>query len=262
MKWRRIYTGFFILIIISGVGAYYLSQQPSTPPPTIQEKPPQVIGHSAYLDKIDERIIFYTVVGVVQNNLRTNIEAVNVTASFYDAADYLIGSRYSPIVVEILKPEQRSPFAIYMKVDPTTSFEDISYELSVEYHRTSVEPITGLVIANQTSSIDQNGYHIVSGAIQNRGLRKAYSVSLYCMYYDENHNFLTISRTFVVATMEIGQIASFHLNSSPNKITPARYELLIVPQAYGLLFVSNITLFFALGVVFVLFIVYMRRRGW
>ncbi|MFX0196731.1 MAG: FxLYD domain-containing protein [Candidatus Hodarchaeota archaeon] len=262
MKWRNIYTVFLILIIIGGIGAYYLSQQLTTPSPEIQEKPPQIIGHTAYLDKIDQRIIFYTVVGVVQNNLRTNIEAVNVIATFYDVADYLIGTRYSPIVVEILKPEQRSPFAIYMKVDPTTDLEDISYELSVEYQRTNVEPITGLVISNHNSSNDQNGYYIISGTIQNRGLRRAYSISLYCMYYDVDDNFLAISRTYVVATMEIGQKVSFQLSSSPQKITPARYELLIVPQAFGLLFVSNITLFFALGIVLVLFVVYMRRRGW
>lgn len=82
------------------------------------------------------------------------------------------------------------------------------------------------------------------------------------MYYDVDDNFLAISRTYVVATMEIGQKVSFQLSSSPQKIIPARYELLIVPQAFGLLFVSNITLFLALGIVLVLFVVYMRRRGW
>lgn len=228
----------------------------------IPENPPRIVGHTAYLDKVDQHITFFTVVGVVQNNLGINIEAVNVTATFYDETNYEIGVRYSPIVMEILKPEQRSPFAIYLLVDSSTALSNIHYELTLEYRRTNKESITGLVILNQNSSIDQQGYHKISGEIQNKGLREAFTVSLFCMYYDEENNFLTMTRAYVDSEMEIGEKQSFELSSNPQKISPARYELLVVPHHYGLLLVTHLTLLLFLGIIFVLVIVYMRRRGW
>jgi len=225
MKKKVIIPALFVIIIIVGIGAYYLTKTPPTPPEEIPERPPEIVDHIAYLDQVDVHITFFTVVGVIQNNLRTNIEAVNVTATFYDAADYMIGTRYTPIVVEILKPEQRSPFVIYLRVEPSTVLTDISYELALEYFKTDTEPITGLVILNSTPSIDQNGYHIIKGEIQNRGLRRAYSVSLFCIYYDAENNFLAMSRTFVTAVMELTEKVSFQTSSKPHKISPAKYEL-------------------------------------
>lgn len=190
---------------------------------------------------------------MVQNNLKTNIEFVNVTATFYDAKNNLIGTRFSPIVLEILEPEQRAPFEIYLLLNTSTYITDLSYELTLSYVKTSEETIAGLVILDRTSSIDMNGYYIISGEVQNKGIRKAFSVKIFCTYYDSEGNLLAVSHAYVSSEMDAGDKASFELSSKPHKISPASYELLIVTHHQLLLI---------LIIAFILFIAFMKRRGW
>ena len=148
---------------------------------------PQIIGHTTFLEKADS-LTFFTVAGVVQNNLETNIKFVNVNATFYDAENNSIGTRVAPTVLKILKPKQRAPFQIYLLLNATTEAEDLSYELTLSYVETREKPIEGPVILNHTSGIDTNGYYLISGEVQNKGLTKAFSVKIFCTYYGAEGN--------------------------------------------------------------------------
>lgn len=257
MKSKVTITALILIIIIVGIGVHYLNSLPASTP----EVQPRIVSHTTYLEKVDS-ITYFTVVGVVQNNLGTNIESVNVSATFYDAENNLIGRRFSPTALEILEPEQRAPFEIYLLLNSSTDIADICYELTLSYVKTSEETISGLVILNRTSSIDINGYCRISGEVQNKGIRKAVSVKMFCTYYDSEGNLLAVSHTYVSSEMEASEKASFELSSKPHKISPASYELLIVAHHYESLIDTHYQLLLILIIVFVLFIAFMKRRGW
>jgi len=257
LKSKVTVTALILSIIIVGVGVYYLNLQPASTP----EVQPQIVSYTGYLEKADS-VTYFTVAGVVQNNLKTNIESVNVTATFYDRENNLIGTRFSLIVLKILEPEQRAPFEIYLLLNSSMDITDIRYELKLSYVKTSKETIAGLAILNRTSSVDMNGYYRITGEVQNNGIRKAFSVKIFCTYYDSEGNVLAVSHAYVSSEIDAGEKTSFELSSKPHKISPANYELLIVTHHYEPLIVTRYQLLVILIIAFVLFIAFMKRRGW
>jgi len=210
-----------------------------------------------------ENVTFFVVAGVIENALQTNIEAVNVTATFYDAENKLIGTIETPVELEILKPNQRVPFRIYLLVNSTTAITDISYELMLEFVETTEEPIEGLVILNQTPSIDKDGYYIISGELQHQGSMTAHAVKLLCTYYDSDGNVLAVSHADVSAVMDPNETRPFEISSKPHQITPASYELLIIVVRYRQIPIQHYLRLFILVLGIFLLIAYMKkRRGW
>jgi len=258
LKRKIAITALILIIGIVGTEVYATSLKPTS----TQEAEPQIVSHTTYLE-IVENITFYTVAGVVQNNLNTNIKSVDATATFYDKTNNRVGIRHSPTVLDILEPGQRAPFEIFLTIDPETTITDISYELILSYEITQEKPITGLVILNHTPSVDMNGFYQIRGEVQNTESRKAFSVVMICTYFDSENNLLAVSRAHISSSMESGEKAFFDISSDPHEINPASYELLIVVHHYELLIVTYFPLFVLLIIPFPLFVVYMKRyRGW
>lgn len=243
-----------IATIIVGAAIYYLTLPAPTP-----EVPPKIQSHTSYITEADS-IRFFTVVGEIQNNLKTNIDSVKIHATFYDAKNNTIGTRFTYTELKILKPGQKAPFDIYLLLNSSTEIP-ARYELTLSYVKTSEKPIAELEILNRISSIDEEGYHKISGEVQNKGLRRAYAVKILCTYYDQEGKVIAVSRAYVSPKIEAGEKASFELSSKPHKISPASYGLSIVAR-YGILVVAHIELLAILIAVFVIFIVFMKRRGW
>ena len=258
LKGKALITGIIYISLIIGIRVPYLNQ----PAISIREEQPQIVSHTSYLEFV-ENVTFYVVAGVIENTLKTNIASVNVSATFYDAENKLIGTRETPAELEILKPNQRVPFRIYLLVNSTTVITDINYEFTLEYVETIEEPIEGLVILNQTPSIDKDGYYIISGEVQHQGSMTAHAVKLLCTYYDSDGNVLAVSHADVSAVMDPDETRSFKISSKPHKITPASYELLIIVGRYRRIPIQHYLRLFVLILGIFLLIAYMKkRRGW
>lgn len=246
-----------IIIIIAGIGIYQLTLPTA---PTSEAPPPKIMSDNSYVTN-DTGPPFYEVVGEVRNNLKTNIESVNVTATFYDTENNVIGTSYSPTVKKILEPEELSPFIIRLLLNSPTEVP-ARYELTLSYVRTNEETIAGLEITNRTSSVNADGYYRVYGEIHNRGERKAYFLKIFCTYYDSDGNVTAISHVYSSSQLDVGEKATFELSSEPHKISPVTYELLIVTHHYEPIFITNPALLIIIITGFAIFIIYMKRRGW
>lgn len=193
-----------------------------TPTPTPAPKIP-ILSSSNYTDSLG----YFNVVGEVQNTLSSNIEYVRIVATFYDSENTVIGTDFTYTDIDILTPNQKSPFELSSypdKINPS------SYKLSVDYQVTQDQPFQGLVILSHTPSVDGSGYHKIVGEVKNNGANQATYVQVICTYYDSAGIVIGKSFTFTDPyTISVGDTAPFEL-SSYREFTPANYELQVQGQ--------------------------------
>lgn len=194
------------------------STQTSTPLPTQTSEPPEILSHSNYIE-----MGYFKVVGEVENTLSNNINFVQIVATFYDDQNKVIGTAFTFTNLDILKPNQKSPFELSSfpeEINPS------SYKLQLSYRKTSEEPFDGLEILSHSSKIDDLGYYKIVGEVQNNGARESSFVMVVCTYYDDSNNVIGTSYTFTqLDTIYVGNSAPFELSSFPMKLSPSYYEL-------------------------------------
>ena len=188
-----------------------------TPTPTPQPTS-MILSHTSYTS-----IGYFHVVGEVQNTLSTNIEYVEIIATFYDSSDTVIGTAFTFTYMDILKPNQKSPFDLSSYPDEITP---ASYKLTVDYLTTSEQPLSGLAILSHTPSVDSLGYHKIVGEVKNNADKEADFVQIVGTYYDSAGKVIGASYTFTnPEDLGVGDTAPFELSSYPRKINPTSYEL-------------------------------------
>jgi len=236
-----------VVIIVAVAGVYFLTRggggsvsptptpTPSTTPtPTSTPSPMAtstptptpagtgnvtVLSVSDYYDELD----YFNVVGEVENTLGTNVEYVKIVATFYDSSGTVIGTDYTYTDIDILKPNQKSPFTL-------SSYPDTiivaSYDIDVQYYTTQDQPFEGLTILSQTASIDSLGYHKVVGQVKNNGDSTATYVKVVGTYYNYAGKVIGTSYTYTeLDLINAGAMSPFELSSYPLEINPASYEL-------------------------------------
>ena len=248
-----------VVLVSVVVLVYYYSTLPSVP---VTEVPPKILYHTSYVQTGISGINFFVVWGLVQNNLQTNIDSVNVTATFYDAENATIGKNVARTALDIIKPGIKSHFEIYFSLGRFES-APFEYELVLSYVKTDKEPIVGVEIVNQTASFDENEYYVIKGEVENKGVFIAEHVRVFGIYYDSEGNIKTVSPVYVTTLMNPEVKASFELTSEPYK-NPASYELLAFARNYEtyILWSPRPEHFVILIVFFVGVVVYLKRRGW
>lgn len=188
--------------------------------PALTETPtaPEILSHSSYFE-----MGYFKVVGEVENTLPNNINFVKMVATFYDEQNKVIGSAFTFTELDILKPNQKSPFELSSfpeEINPS------SYKLQLSYRKTSEEPFNGLEILSHSSMIDDLGYYKIVGEVQNNGARESSFVKMVCTYYDDSTNVMGTSFTFAeLDTIYVGNSAPFELSSYPRTLSPSYYEL-------------------------------------
>ncbi len=221
----------------------------------------EITTYMTNFTKVNETYVI-TVIGVVQNNLTTNVKSVKINATFYDAQNNTIGKSYASTELEIFKPEQRAPFTLYFSSIEASA----RLELVASCVETDEEPVAGLKILEETlhTYIDENGYYRITGEVRNDARGKAVMGKVICINYDGKGNMIALSRAFTnPQNIPSGGNASFELSSKPYKIKPASYELLVIAHHYVLIPIENYIFFAILTATFIAFIVYMKRkRGW
>jgi hypothetical protein len=231
------------VIVAVAVGAFFLTNGGSsslsptgtpTPVPSVTQSPSStptptpvanvsVLSFSHYYDDSG----YFNVVGEVQNNLGTNVKDVEIVVTFYDSSGSVIVADYTNTEIDILKPNQKSPFKLIGYIDSSMA----SYSLHVQYTPTQDQPFEGLTIVSQTASIDPQGLHNVVGEVKNNGASEATHVIVVGTYYDSTGTVIGISFAYAdSATISAGATSSFALTSYPLAITPASYEIQVQGQ--------------------------------
>jgi hypothetical protein len=231
------------VIVAVVVGVFFLTKGGSsslsptgtpTPTPSVTQSPSPtqtptevanvvVLSASDYYDGSGR----FNIVGEVQNTLGTNVKYVKIVVTFYDSNGAVIAADYTNTEIDILKPNQKSPFKLTDYLDNSLA----GYSLDVQYNTTQDQPFEGLTIVNQTASIDPQGLHNIVGKVKNNGACEATHVIVVGTYYNSAGKVIGISFTYTdPATINAGATSSFALTSYPLAITPARYELQVQGQ--------------------------------
>jgi hypothetical protein len=246
-----------IVIVASIIAIYYLSL-PSAP----IETPPQITSHTSYIQ--NDTVDYFIVVGEVKNTLTTAIESIQINATFYDAKNNTIDTNATYLektVAPAIQPGKKAPFTIKWVLNSLTTIPD-RCDLLLSYVKSSNEAFAKFVILNQTSSLDNNGYYIISGWVQDVALGRANGANVVCTFYDQEGNVTAVSSDYLKTWMFSGDKASFRISSEPRKTTPSSYELLVVTASYEPPLPERIELLIILIAAFVIFVAYMKRRGW
>jgi hypothetical protein len=178
----------------------------------------QILSTSTYINILDN----FHIVGELKNNLTSNIEFVKVVVTFYDSENVVIGTDYTYADIDILMPDQKSPFELSSYPEDITP---ASYELAIEYRVTTDQPFEGLAILSHTFSVDNSGYPRIVGEVKNNGAMQATFVNVVCTYYDSSGTVIGKADAYTNPyTLNAGDTAPFEL-SLYRELTPAYYEL-------------------------------------
>lgn len=191
-----------------------------TPTPTpVTTKEPEILSHTSYVDDLG----YFNVVGEVKNTLSSNVNYVKITATFYDAQKNVIGTDFTYTELDLLTPNQKSPFELSSYPD---TIDPSSYKLKVSYSETGNEPVSGLQILSHTAKIDDLGYHEIVGEVENAGARESTYVKVVCTYYNAKGEVIGTDFTYTDPdVIDAGDSAPFELSSYPRELRPAKYEL-------------------------------------
>jgi len=191
----------------------------SEPSPEESEVQPEILSHSSYVNDLG----YFIVVGEVKNTLQSNIKYVKIVATFYDAQKNVIGTDFTYTALDILEPNQKSPFELSSYPDKIVP---ASYKLTVSNKETDEEPFTGLKILSHSAKIDDLGYHKIVGEVKNEGTQKATFVKVVCTYYGTGGKIIGTSFTYTDPDeIDVGDSAPFELSSYPRELRPSSYGL-------------------------------------
>lgn len=247
---------FFLIVVVTillglALVYYYYVLLPS---PSVEEDPPEILGHFSSINMADS-VKFFVIEGIVQNNLNSNAY-INVTATFYDVQNNtFLKEVCSPTELKILKPGQKSPFKFFWLLDSS----EPRYELDLAYAKTSEQSIDVLEFIGLTNQTE-NGWFVIRGEVLNKRFFKAEGVVVKCAYYNAEGNLSGLSGIYI-RSIDGGGGSPFEIKIDLSK-NPVDYDLIVFAIGYEELSIANYVLFTFLVLVLLGFVIFMKRRGW
>jgi len=231
--------------------------------PTIVQAAPQieVVSHSSYIDGIG----YYNIVGEVHNTGDQAANYVGVTATFYNAGNEGITTRFDYIALTVLLPDRKSPFRVEF-VDIAQSALVDHYSLAaVEFTPTdSIPKELQITSHNSTYSDSFNGLLTIIGEIENTGDSAATYVRLIATGYDEAGNVVDEVTSILTPThiISANQKATFEIEimgGNANLINS--YELTADSENYALIpeFNSYLLTILSVSLISVSLLIYKRK---
>jgi hypothetical protein len=164
----------------------------------------------------------YHIVGEVRNGGTYNLGSVEITAIFYNKTGTMVDTESTYIIVDILKPNQRSPFDIESSL--TSSIYNYTIIVS-DYEATSEQPYTSLQILSYSNYTDNTGSQHIVGEIQNTGKSNIQSVKIAATYYNKSNCVIDTNYAYTSADVLIpNQKSPFEIIE---KVAPYNYSLVI-----------------------------------
>ncbi len=161
----------------------------------------KILETNSYVDSIE----YLHVIGIVQNDGTENLKYVKVSATFYDKNNNVVGSNFTYTYINILVPQQKSPFNVF--ISEPQDYDH--YKLSLSYDKTYNEPFSGLQIQGVTHHIDKYGYYYIDGEVKNTNTAKAKYVEIVATLYDSNGKIIYADFTFTNSDIPPDQTSSF-----------------------------------------------------
>ena len=162
----------------------------------------KIIDHNSYIDSYD----YLYVVGIAKNDGETNLEFVRISGTFYDSSNTVVDSDFTYTMIDILKPNQLSPFKFML--DKPSGYD--RYELDISFRETDDEPYDGLKIGSISSNEDEYGYYYINGEVENFGSESAKFVKVVAEVYDYNDKIIDVDFTYTdPSDIGAGQNAPF-----------------------------------------------------
>jgi len=149
-----------------------------------------ILSHTGYFDSLG----YYHVVGEVQNTGDGALDYVEITATFYDSGNTVVGTGYTFTDIDVVHAGQKSPFDLFL-YDETQSAKVDHYELGIQFDPTGSLPI-GLEILSHSKYVDSIDYTHVVGEVKNTGDMVAHYVQVVATFYDSNGKVVAESFTY------------------------------------------------------------------
>jgi hypothetical protein len=139
----------------------------------------EIVSHSSYIGPYG----YYTVVGEVHNVGDQTAREIEISATFYNAADEVLGTHTGDVSLYMLYPGRKSPFR-FVFLNYTHALQVDHYSLDVDFNPTDVSFPQKLAITSHNSSIVDDQLLIV-GEIKNLADSTANLVKVIATCYDE-----------------------------------------------------------------------------
>ncbi|MEA2089943.1 MAG: hypothetical protein U9O89_04195 [Thermoproteota archaeon] len=259
MKNKLTITVVFVAVVVFGINCLGMLSACGSGHRTIREV--SIIAHVGYTETV-RNVTFYVVEGVIQNNCTVNLRSINVTATLYDVSNCIIYEPNTRITLDVLKPNNKVPFEISFALGSLSSPEH--YRVRACGVETDKEPSTTLeIIIQRSDEVDGEGYRRIVGKVRNKGGVKAVSVKVTCAFYGSDERLIGMRHNFTSPlSISPGGEADFEVGSKPFRVESANFESFAVARRYERVPWENWVLLAAMIVACVLFVVYMKRRGW
>ena len=214
-------------------------------------------SHTSFIDSIG----YFNVVGEVHNVGDQAANNVFVTATFYNAANEVVGTPVNNIALEVLLPDRKSPFRVeFINVGQSALVDH--YSLEIEFTPTDSIP-KQLQIASHTSSVDV-GFSLfeINGEVENTGDSTATYVRVFATCYDEAGNVIQVGGDYTEpVNVGASQKVSFTLlidHENPDLIDS--YVLTAESENYALIpeFSSLLLIILTFTVVSICLLLYKR----
>jgi hypothetical protein len=118
-------------------------------------------------------------VGEVQNNTTGNVGSTKVAVTYYDASGRVTNADYTYVLLNVLGPDQKGPFKVWIFYNRPYS----SYALSVEYWPTSDPPAANVPVLSSSTWPEESPFYMV-GEVQNNTGSNIRSVEVIATFYD------------------------------------------------------------------------------
>jgi len=197
------------------------TQSPTTLAPTTAapSQDVEVISYNGRNDVFGQYILY----GEVMNYLDYDLGRVKITASYYDDQDQFIGNYFTFTENTTVEPGQKSPFILTTWPD---SFTPDKVDLEVSYEA-AINPVyKGIEIIDHQGMLDQDGYYVINGEVQNNGDSTVNFVKLMCTYYDIDGKVIATEYSFTEKDeLEPDETSTFEVMPFLYEFTPASYEI-------------------------------------
>lgn len=139
----------------------------------------QILSHTGYFHS---GLGWYYVVGEVLNSGNQTLSDIQITTTFYNQSNDLVGTSSTYATVDTLLVGRTSPFKI-VRSDLDQAAKIHNYSLSVSYSTTSPIPQKLRILSNSTYTDGSGNLHII-GEIKNNGTAQAAFVRVIATYYN------------------------------------------------------------------------------
>ena len=153
----------------------------------------QILSSSPYMDTLG----YYHVVGEVLNQGSQAVNYVQITATFYNQSNTVVGTAYTFTTLGTIPPGRLSPFDLFL-YDVAQSVKVHHYTLNIQSSTTTALQQKLVFLSN--SSYISHGYFYIVGEIKNTATQSANYAEVIATYYNSTGGVIASGYTFTNPT--------------------------------------------------------------